>query len=538
MPEKAAGLKWFVFLACFLMISGLYPDITENIYAQEQVKAAISKEAAKWELYPGDLSGFTFFSAKEINLSKYGQIDGLYLAYFSDGFILRLSTEGKVLETSYSVNSLYEQENLRWNVKKYSWNEEVYSRLSPRQKYRVNLMRAYGDPFFKAVNLLRENKTEEALKEIDGGLDWLIYSGLGVRIKSTGRDKSPIIEDVFDNSPAAREGLMKGDTIIKVNGETVRGFGWLESLENLIKELRGPEGSAVRLTVVRSGLKKPLEKTVRCGKIIEPEAARLLGLKSLVYSIRDEQEEAERYARMAMSINPQDPWAKISQAVILVKEGKYGEARELLGETKSSLARLVVSLAWAGEGDLDSAAESYRKIPREHLEIEDAFFGYFKNLAQKSLAPYREEKKRQVDLFEAKGQVKEALEEYAALYFISDRAESEEILRKVSVLLKKDNSLMEMPEETRKFFLRGEAMREEGNFSEAIQEYQKALVISPFIPQIYRTMAFCYASLKQYERAIENLKIYLLLYPEAPDAREMKDQIYKWEILQEKKETK
>ncbi|MDI6844810.1 MAG: tetratricopeptide repeat protein [Candidatus Saccharicenans sp.] len=62
--------------------------------------------------------------------------------------------------------------------------------------------------------------------------------------------------------------------------------------------------------------------------------------------------------------------------------------------------------------------------------------------------------------------------------------------------------------------------------------------MAPFIPQIYRTMAFCYASLKQYGRAIENLKIYLLLYPEAPDAREMKDQIYKWEILQEKKGTK
>lgn len=68
-------------------------------------------------------------------------------------------------------------------------------------------------------------------------------------------------------------------------------------------------------------------------------------------------------------------------------------------------------------------------------------------------------KKHQVDLFEAKGQVKEALEEYAVLYFISDRTEYEEILRKVSVLLGKDNSLMEMTEETRKFFLRGEAMR-------------------------------------------------------------------------------
>lgn len=49
---------------------------------------------------------------------------------------------------------------------------------------------------------------------------------------------------------------MKGVTIIKVNGETV--IVW--SIDNLIKELRGPEGSAVRLTVVRSGLKKTAGK--------------------------------------------------------------------------------------------------------------------------------------------------------------------------------------------------------------------------------------------------------------------------------------
>ncbi|MDI6844811.1 MAG: hypothetical protein QME28_01610 [Candidatus Saccharicenans sp.] len=116
-------------------------------------------------------------------------------------------------------------------------------------------------------------------------------------------------------------------------------------------------------------------------------------MKSLVYSIRDEQDEGGRNARMAVSINPQDSWSKISKAVILVKEGKYGKARDLLRETKSSQARLVVSLAWAGEGDLASAAESYLNIPREHLEIEDVFFGYFKNLARKSLASYREEKK-------------------------------------------------------------------------------------------------------------------------------------------------
>ncbi|MGQ9693930.1 MAG: hypothetical protein ACUVWV_04215 [Thermodesulfobacteriota bacterium] len=47
-------------------------------------------------------------------------------------------------------------------------------------------------------------------------------------------------------------------------------------------------------------------------------------------------------------------------------------------------------------------------------------------------------------------------------------------------------------------------------------------------------MVLNYAELKEYERAIGNLQIYLELSPDAPDARAAKDEIYKWEYLLEK----
>lgn len=47
-------------------------------------------------------------------------------------------------------------------------------------------------------------------------------------------------------------------------------------------------------------------------------------------------------------------------------------------------------------------------------------------------------------------------------------------------------------------------------------------------------MALNYAELKEYQQAIGNLKIYLELSTDAPDARTAKDEIYKWEFMLEK----
>jgi len=51
---------------------------------------------------------------------------------------------------------------------------------------------------------------------------------------------------------------------------------------------------------------------------------------------------------------------------------------------------------------------------------------------------------------------------------------------------------------------------------------------------LYKAIALNYAELKQYRQAIDNLKTYLDLSPDAPDVRQAKDEIYKWEFMMEK----
>jgi carboxyl-terminal processing protease len=70
----------------------------------------------------------------------------------------------------------------------------------------------------------------------------------------------------FPGSPAESEGLLPGDLIIAVDDTDVTAMSEYE----IIGLVRGPAGSAVRLTVEREGNDEPLEFTVTRAKIVIP----------------------------------------------------------------------------------------------------------------------------------------------------------------------------------------------------------------------------------------------------------------------------
>lgn len=116
-------------------------------------------------------------------------------------------------------------------------------------------------------------------------------------------------------TPAARKGLRAGDVISAIEDESTEDL----SLDDVVDRVRGPEGSVVHLTIVRPGLKEPLEvaitrariptNSVRFAFMIRPEVgyvrlsefsatstaevhaavARLekRGMRSLIFDLRD-----------------------------------------------------------------------------------------------------------------------------------------------------------------------------------------------------------------------------------------------------------
>lgn len=86
-------------------------------------------------------------------------------------------------------------------------------------------------------------------------------------------------------------------------------------------------------------------------------------------------------------------------------------------------------------------------------------------------------------------------------------------------------------EEQRKYIVQANALNEEKDYAGALALYLKAIDLDPVsYPGAYFNLALLSAQVKRYNAAITYMKQYLLLVPEAPDARSAQDKIYEWEL--------
>jgi tetratricopeptide (TPR) repeat protein len=84
----------------------------------------------------------------------------------------------------------------------------------------------------------------------------------------------------------------------------------------------------------------------------------------------------------------------------------------------------------------------------------------------------------------------------------------------------------------RKFIVQANAFNEKKMFNEAIALYEQAIgVDQTAYPAAYSNLSLLSAQVKDYDSAIHNMKKYLLLVPDASDARGAQDKIYEWEAL-------
>jgi tetratricopeptide (TPR) repeat protein len=104
--------------------------------------------------------------------------------------------------------------------------------------------------------------------------------------------------------------------------------------------------------------------------------------------------------------------------------------------------------------------------------------------------------------------------------------------------VKNNNTLSEKPtitEEQRKYIVQANSKNEKKEYQEALDFYKKVINVNPTsYPSAYYNMALLAAQIKDYRYAIFNMKKYMILVPDAPDARASQDQIYKWEAEIEK----
>lgn len=93
------------------------------------------------------------------------------------------------------------------------------------------------------------------------------FGGLGIRIEI--RDDWLTVMTPIPDTPAYRAGILPGDKIIKIEGESTQGL----PLQEAVKKLRGQPGSQVTITIMHEGFKEPQDLTIT-REIIKIESVR------------------------------------------------------------------------------------------------------------------------------------------------------------------------------------------------------------------------------------------------------------------------
>ena len=113
---------------------------------------------------------------------------------------------------------------------------------------------------------------QDAFQELREGTEGK-FVGIGIEVDM--HDGFVKVVSPIEDSPAYRAGIIAGDLITHINGESVKGF----SVDDAVKRMRGKANTSVAITIVRQDVTKPIElslvrqviqqQSVK-GKVIEP----------------------------------------------------------------------------------------------------------------------------------------------------------------------------------------------------------------------------------------------------------------------------
>jgi len=373
----------------------------------------------------------------------------------------------------------------------------------------------------------RAGKFDEAIAALDKAIGLVTPVRIGVYIVI--EKDQPVLREPIEG-PAKEAGLKAGDRLVKIDGQSTKGW----DINKTSQSLRGEENTQVVLKIQRPGEAKPFEKAITRKSIVPKSAALYYGYRSLCAREKGNREGAVKDAELAYSLDPDNGDAREALAAVNLDGGKYEEAIKLLSPLKDNpFARILEATAYAKQNDLNRAIAVYLAIPEDELSATALRRSAKKELEQ-TLQGHVQARLDKARASESAGRFLEALAEYAEAIKIADETTAGSIRQKVASLLKDNPYLAELPEEARKYALRGDVRIKEGKFTDALAEYRTALKIAPFNAQLHFNTALIHGQLNDYRGAIKSMNVYLQLNPDAPNARAAKDEIYKWEFALEK----
>ncbi len=143
------------------------------------------------------------------------------------------------------------------------------------EKTDQQLYEAAADGLLTSLDPHSSYLNEEAFKEMQVQTKGE-FGGLGIEITL---DMQVVkVVTAIDDTPAFRAGIKSGDYIVRINGKSVVG----QTIDEVVKKLRGKPKTEVKITILRKGEKAPIEKTIK-REIIKVKAVKAARFKDVAY---------------------------------------------------------------------------------------------------------------------------------------------------------------------------------------------------------------------------------------------------------------
>ena len=152
--------------------------------------------------------------------------------------------------------------------------------------------------------------TAKEVKGFSAAIDGTSFGGIGVQLAYDDASKQWRADTVFDGSPAAKAGLLAGDTLAAVDGTSLTGLdnAHIQAL------LRGKIGTSVHLALVRNGTPLAAPVTIVRAAVTPPDVTdRLLASDGAGY--------------VALRSFSQDAGTKVRAALLAAREGRCASVR-------------------------------------------------------------------------------------------------------------------------------------------------------------------------------------------------------------------
>lgn len=192
------------------------------------------------------------------------------------------------------------------------------------------------------------------------------------------------------------------------------------------------------------------------------------------------------------------------------------------------------------QGTIEGTMESANQHPDKAVVIQQSIMGAVEQFVQKSNLQQLSKRLRNEAYAkhvkagqerETAGDWNGAVSHYGKAYGTAVTSDqSLATIQSVAQLARKQSAKPELPEETRRYGVQATSLVEKKRYDEAIVLLDQALELAPWLADGHFNKALVLANQNRNAEAATSMKQFLVLAPNAPDARAAQDKIYQWEL--------